>query len=61
MNEVSIHHKHVTKHGKRIAKLIPINNDTPTDFFGGMKGKTKIIGDLISPINTKWCAKTRII
>jgi prevent-host-death family protein len=59
MDEVNLYHKHViiTKHGKPIAKLVPINDDAPTDFFGCMKGKAKIIGDIISSTDTEWDAE----
>jgi prevent-host-death family protein len=39
----------VTKRGKPIAKLVPVET-TPRDPFGCMKGTAKICGDIINPI-----------
>jgi prevent-host-death family protein len=39
----------VTKRGKPVAKLVPID-DKPIDIFGRMAGTVKICGDIISPI-----------
>jgi prevent-host-death family protein len=39
----------ITKRGKPVAKLIPINS-RPDDIFGFMRGKTKITGDIITPV-----------
>jgi prevent-host-death family protein len=39
----------ITKRGKPVAKLVPIETDHD-DFFGYMKGKMEITGDIVSPI-----------
>ena len=39
----------VTKRGKPVAKLVPID-DKPIDIFGRMAGTVRICGDIISPI-----------
>ena len=39
----------ITKRGKPIAKLVPIEQE-PIDLFGYMAGTAKICGDIISPI-----------
>ena len=39
----------ITKHGKPIAKLVPIES-RPDDIFGFMKDKLKFIGDVITPV-----------
>jgi prevent-host-death family protein len=39
----------VTKRGKPVAKLVPVD-DLPIDPFGCMAGTAKICGDIISPI-----------
>jgi prevent-host-death family protein len=39
----------ITKRGKPVAKLVPIEEE-PIDLFGYMAGTAKICGDLISPI-----------
>ena len=40
----------ITKRGKPVAKLVPVE-DEPIDPFGCMAGTVKIIGDIISPID----------
>lgn len=39
----------ITKRGKPIAKLSPVEKETD-DIFGFMKGKIKILGDIVSPL-----------
>jgi prevent-host-death family protein len=39
----------ITKHGKPVAKLVPISEE-PDDLFGFMKGKMEIVGDIVSPV-----------
>lgn len=38
----------ITKHGKPVAKLVPVDSDTD-DIFGLFAGKVHITGDIISP------------
>lgn len=46
----------ITKHGKPIAKLVPID-ETPTDFFGCLKNTVIIKKNIIAPIDTQWDAE----
>jgi prevent-host-death family protein len=39
----------ITKRGKPVAKLVPAKGEAKDDFFDSMKGKAKIIGDIVSP------------
>lgn len=39
----------ITKRGKPIAKLSPVEKEAD-DIFGFLKGKVKIIGDIVSPL-----------
>ena len=39
----------ITKRGKPIAKLVPADSDTD-DFYDSMKGKVRILGDIVGPI-----------
>jgi prevent-host-death family protein len=39
----------ITKRGKPVAKLIPAKSGAKDGFFNSMKGKAKIIGDIVSP------------
>ena len=44
----------ITKHGKPMAKLIPLRSQ-PDEIFGFLRGKGKVIGDIIAPIDAeKW-------
>jgi prevent-host-death family protein len=40
----------ITKRGKPVAKLVPIEQE-PTDLFGYMAGTAKICGDIMGPID----------
>jgi prevent-host-death family protein len=42
----------ITKHGKPMARLVPLEEKKkdPGSIFGFMKGKVRIIGDIVSPI-----------
>jgi antitoxin (DNA-binding transcriptional repressor) of toxin-antitoxin stability system len=44
----------ITKRGKPVAKLVPIDEE-PTDLFGRMAGTATICGDIIGPIeDVEW-------
>jgi prevent-host-death family protein len=57
MDEVAKTHESITitKRGKPIAKLVPVESETRS-LFGYMKGTVTILGDIVSPINEKWSA-----
>ena len=44
----------ITKRGKPKAKLVPIAEAKPGSIFGFLKGKAKIVGDIVSPIVEPW-------
>ena len=46
----------ITKHGKPVAKLIPVSKN-PGDLIGCMKGKIKINGNILST-GIKWNAQS---
>jgi prevent-host-death family protein len=46
----------VTKHGKPVAKLIPIESDS-VDLIGSLRGKVEIKGDILST-GTAWDAES---
>lgn len=58
MDETCQYHTEIiiTKHGKPIAKLVPIDDEGPVNFYGCMKGTATINGNIISPIETEWDA-----
>jgi antitoxin (DNA-binding transcriptional repressor) of toxin-antitoxin stability system len=41
----------VTKRGKPIAKLVPVEEKASVDLFGYMAGTVKICGDIVNPID----------
>ena len=43
----------ITKHGKPVAKISPVDN-TPIDFFGCLKDTVTIKKDIIGPIDVEW-------
>jgi prevent-host-death family protein len=50
MDEVQARHETVviTKHGKPVAKLVPLNTDTD-EIYNFLAGKGTIKGDIVSP------------
>ncbi len=56
MDRVARDHEEIviTKRGKPVAKLVPVNDaETPTG-RGCMEGTIKIVGDIVSPIDVDW-------
>jgi prevent-host-death family protein len=55
MDEVAASHESIviTKNGKPVAQLSPVARK-PRSVFGLMKGRGKILGDIISPIEEDW-------
>jgi prevent-host-death family protein len=41
----------ITKRGKPVAKLVPVGNEKD-EIYGFLKGKVKVLGDVVSPILT---------
>jgi prevent-host-death family protein len=46
----------ISKHGKPVAKLIPIDSEPVPSLYGSMKGTGREIGDIVSPIVIEWDA-----
>jgi prevent-host-death family protein len=46
----------ISKHGKPVAKLVPIDSEPVPSLLGSMKGTGREIGDIISPIEDEWDA-----
>jgi prevent-host-death family protein len=51
----------ITKRGKPVAKLVPIEDSEPRSIFGCMNGTVTILGDIISPIEQDWHAERGIL
>ena len=43
----------ITKKGKPVAEVVP-HRSPKRDLFGLLKGRVKIVGDIISPIDVEW-------
>jgi prevent-host-death family protein len=43
----------ITKRGRPVARLVPVEEKTPT-LFGRMKGTGIILGDIVSPTGEVW-------
>ena len=50
----------ITKRGRPVSKLTPYKKKRKT-FFGAGKGRMKIIGDIISPIDVEWEAEQGLL
>ena len=48
----------ITKRGKPLAKLVPIQDETPASLFGYMKGTVEILGDIVNVPHDAWAAET---
>jgi prevent-host-death family protein len=47
----------ITKHGKAVAKLVPVTDVTPETVFGRMRGTVLFMGDVVSPVGEVWEAE----
>ena len=43
----------ITKNGRPVSRLAPYRKRLDT-FFGADKGKIKILGDIVSPLDVEW-------
>ena len=44
----------VSKRGKPLVKIVPVEEDRPVPLFGYMKGTIKIVGDIVHPDPEPW-------
>lgn len=58
MDEVQQSHEEIviTKFGKPVAKLVPIDDKEEKSLFGFLKGTVTIKGNLVAPTGEKWLA-----
>lgn len=46
----------ITKRGKPVARLVPVDEEAPPPVFGFLKGRAQIEGDIIGPTGETWNA-----
>ena len=44
----------ITKHGKPVAKLVPVDESKPRSALGYLQGTVEIVGDIVSPLEEEW-------
>jgi prevent-host-death family protein len=44
----------ITKHGRPVAKLVPIEETVSQSIVGFMKGSVQVVGDIVSPMDEVW-------
>jgi prevent-host-death family protein len=49
----------ITKHGKPVAKLVPVEEKKTKSVFGYLKGSVKVSGDITKPLLENWSALKR--
>jgi prevent-host-death family protein len=48
----------VTKRGKPVARIVPVERQGPEPLFGFLKGTVVFQGDVVSPIDVSWSAES---
>jgi prevent-host-death family protein len=44
----------ITKHGKPVAKLVPIEEMSSQSILGFLKDSVQVTGDIVSPLDDPW-------
>ena len=44
----------ITKRGKPVARLVPLEYRPDRPLFGCMKGRVEVLGDIVSPPGATW-------
>lgn len=44
----------VTKHGKPVARLLPMPTVERVNPFGALRGSGTVLGDIVSPLENEW-------
>ena len=50
----------ITKRGKPLVKLVPIEDETGADLFGYMKGTVTIADDIVQAVSDPWSAESEV-
>ena len=58
MDEVKKRHEEIviTKHGKPVARLVPVEEEAPQPLFGFLKGAVTVHGEIVCPLDESWDA-----
>lgn len=46
----------ITKHGKPVVRVLPVAVAPATSLWGCMKGRGRIVGDIMEPVMGDWCS-----
>jgi prevent-host-death family protein len=44
----------ITKHGKIVARIVPVDDEKPKSLFGFARGCVSIYGDILESVETYW-------
>lgn len=44
----------ITKRGRPVAKLVPLEEAAPKSLFGYLKGSVTVTGDIVAPVGEPW-------
>jgi prevent-host-death family protein len=44
----------VTKRGRPVAKVVPVQADSPRRLLGYLEGSVTIVGDIVQPVGEPW-------
>jgi len=48
----------ISKRGKPLVKLVPMETEAPASQYGCMQGTVTFLGDIMSPIDETWSAES---
>ena len=44
----------LTKRGRKVARIVPVDGDAEADLFGFAKGSIAVRGDIVAPLDVAW-------
>ena len=44
----------LTKRGRKIARIVPVDGDAEADLFGFAKGSIAVHGNIVQPVDVAW-------
>jgi prevent-host-death family protein len=56
MDQVQQTHEEIviTKHGRPVAKLVPVEAAAERSLLGYLQGSVQVVGDIVSPLGESW-------